>query len=124
MSETPIPISFLNDFIFCPVSIYFHGLDEEDSLLTQNAEQLNGTSTHKNSDLATYSTKKNMLQYSVYEIENSERVLNNIITDINNKCIKQFNQSDSVYIFHMSSSCKIHKYGYAKNEDCDLMIVT
>ena len=62
MSETPIPISFLNDFIFCPVSIYFHGLDEEDSLLTQNAEQLNGTSTHKNSDLAIYSTKKNMLQ--------------------------------------------------------------
>lgn len=26
-----------------------------------------------------------MLQYSVYEIDNSERVLNNIVADINNK---------------------------------------
>ena len=62
MSETPIAISFLNDFIFCPVSIYFHCLDDGDSLLVQNTEQLEGTSVHKNSDLATYSTKKNMLQ--------------------------------------------------------------
>lgn len=64
-----------------------------------------------------------MLQYSVYEIENSPRVLNNIISDLNNKWIKQFDQSDSVYIFKMSSSCEIIKYGYAKNEDADLLIV-
>ncbi len=64
-----------------------------------------------------------MLQYSVYEIENSERILNNIIADINNKWLKQFNQTDSVYIFHMSSSCDIQKYGYARNEDSDLIIV-
>lgn len=64
-----------------------------------------------------------MLQYSVYEIENSQRVLNNIAADINNKWIKQFDQTDSVYIFKMSSSCEIIKYGYAKNEDNDLLIV-
>lgn len=64
-----------------------------------------------------------MLQYSVYEIENSERVLNNIIADLNNKWLKQFDQADSVYIFQMSSSCKIHKYGYARNEDSELLIV-
>lgn len=64
-----------------------------------------------------------MLQYSVYEIENSERILNNIVADINNKWLKQFDQTDSVYIFQMSSSCKIQKYGYARNEDSELLIV-
>lgn len=64
-----------------------------------------------------------MLQYSVYEIENSQKVLNNILADINNKWIKQFDQTDSVYVFKMSSSCEIIKYGFAKNEDEDLLIV-
>lgn len=64
-----------------------------------------------------------MLRYSVYEIENSERILNNIVTDINNKWLKQFDQTDSVYIFQMNSSCKIQKYGYARNEDSELLIV-
>lgn len=64
-----------------------------------------------------------MLQYSVYEIENSERILNNIVTDLNNKWLKQFDQTDSVYIFHLSNSCKVHKFGYAQNEDKDLLIV-
>ena len=64
-----------------------------------------------------------MLRYSVYEIENSEKILNNIVTDINNKWLKQFDQTDSVYIFQMSSSCKIQKYGYARNEDSELLIV-
>lgn len=64
-----------------------------------------------------------MLQYSVYEIENSERILNNIISDINNKWMKQFDESDSVYIFKLSSSCHIQKFGYAKHEDEDILIV-
>ena len=63
------------------------------------------------------------LQYSVYEIENSERILNNIVTDLNNKWLKQFEQTDSVYIFKMSSSCSILKFGYAKNEDAEILIV-
>ncbi len=64
-----------------------------------------------------------MLQYSVYEIDNSEKILNNIAADINNKWLKQFDQMDSVYIFQMSSSCKIQKFGYAKNDDSNLLIV-
>lgn len=67
MSENPISISNLNDFIFCPVSIYFHNLDDEERMITQCPDQLNGTQSHRNSDLATYSSKKNMLQgVSVY----------------------------------------------------------
>jgi len=63
------------------------------------------------------------LQYSVYEIENSERILDNIITDINNKFMKTFDEYDSVYIFRLTNSCEIIKFGYAKNEDLDLLIV-
>lgn len=64
-----------------------------------------------------------MLQYSVYEIDNSERILNNIIADINNKFLKMFDQSDSVYIFQLSRSCKVQKFGYAKNEDMSLCLL-
>ena len=65
-----------------------------------------------------------MLQYSVYEIDNSDRILDNIIADINNKWLKSFDQTDSVYIFKLSSSCKTYKYGFAKNEDSDLIIIS
>lgn len=65
MSENPILITALNDFIFCPVSIYFHSLDNDSEvILYQDKYQLDGTAAHKNVDNATYSTKKNMLQGS------------------------------------------------------------
>lgn len=63
------------------------------------------------------------LQYSVFEIENSDRILNNIVADINNKWIKMFDETDSVYIFKMSSTCQVIRYGYAKHDDSDLLIV-
>ena len=63
------------------------------------------------------------LQYSVFQIENSDRILSNIVLDIENNFSKKFEQSDSVYIFKLSSSCEIKKYGYAKNEDKDIMII-
>lgn len=62
MSENPISISMLNDFIFCPVSIYFHSLETDEKVLYQDAAQINGTYAHKNSDTGAYSSKKNMLQ--------------------------------------------------------------
>ena len=63
------------------------------------------------------------LQYSVYQIENSERILENIIADLNNHFLKTFDESDSVYIFKLSASCEVFKYGYAKHEDDELLIV-
>ena len=63
------------------------------------------------------------LQYSVYEIDNSDKILNNIMTDIKNKFEKAFDQYDSIYIFKMSETCHIEKFGYAKNEDSDLVII-
>lgn len=63
------------------------------------------------------------IQYSVFKIENSERLLNIIIDEIQNKYSKKFTQSDSVYIFKLSSSCKVIKYGYSANEDDNVIFV-
>lgn len=58
MEETII-ISYLNDFIFCPISIYFHKLyGNRDKLLYQSEYQLNGTDAHKTIDQKTYTTSK------------------------------------------------------------------
>jgi len=63
------------------------------------------------------------IQYSVYEINNSPRMLNNIIADIQNTYEKQFGQEDSVIIFKMNPNCDIIRFGYAKNEESDLIII-
>ncbi len=63
------------------------------------------------------------IQYSVFEIDNSAKMLSNIITDIKNIFEKRFTQSDSVIIFKMSASCEITRFGYAKNDERGLFIV-
>lgn len=63
------------------------------------------------------------LQYSVFEIKNSDRVLDNITAHISLYYEKKFSQSDSVLIFHMSKQCKIIRFGYAKNDETDLLII-
>ncbi|MBE7411050.1 MAG: CRISPR-associated endonuclease Cas2 [Leptospiraceae bacterium] len=57
------------------------------------------------------------LQYSVFEIKNSERILENIETQIKHYFEKKFSQDDSIMIFKMSTHCKITRYGYAKNQE-------
>ena len=63
------------------------------------------------------------IQYSVFEIENSQKILNNIICEINNKFAKSFDQTDSVYIFKLNPQCETYKFGYTKNEDEDIIII-
>jgi len=62
------------------------------------------------------------LQYSVYEINNSKRILDLVIVEIKDKFEKRFTQSDSVLIFNISKSDQIMRFGYAKNEESDLII--
>lgn len=64
------------------------------------------------------------IQYSVYEIKNSERVLRNILDEIELRYKKSFSGSDSILIFQVCEGCrkKIIRYGYAKNEESDLVI--
>lgn len=63
------------------------------------------------------------LQYSVYEIKNSDRILRNIIIEIENNFSKSFGESDSVMIFNMSSSCEKITYGYQRHADADFLFV-
>ena len=63
------------------------------------------------------------LQYSVFEIDNSPRIIDNIVSDLKNKFEKSFSQSDSVMIFKMSPSCEILRFGFAKNDEDDFFII-
>ena len=63
------------------------------------------------------------LQYSVFEITNSETVLRNIETEIKNTYMKNFTEEDSIIIFNLSETCKKTSYGYAKNEEKDFFVI-
>ena len=64
------------------------------------------------------------LQYSVFEIQNSSSVLANIENEIKNVYMKSFTEEDSVIIFNLSATCKKTCYGYAKNEETDVFVIT
>jgi CRISPR-associated protein Cas2 len=78
------------------------------------------TRTHFSKFLSKYGHR---LQYSLFEINNSKRILNLIQIEIKSKYAKRFQESDSIMIFQMSSSCIITKYGYAKHQDEDLVLI-
>lgn len=61
--EENILITYLNDFIFCPLSIYYHRLyDNKDKNLYTGAKQIEGTKAHNSIDNNTYSTSRDILQ--------------------------------------------------------------
>lgn len=203
--ETYIPISFLNDFIFCPRSIYFHQLyGRTNENIYHTTAQSEGKMAHKSIDNKTYTTSKKVLQtieiyssrfglggkidqstcyklfalfivghisitsgllqrskkfgfsitmfsyglipygtwqyktegnfllrqkhgyrlqYSIFQIKNSKRVLALVSSEIKNNFEKKFTQTDSIMIFNLSENCKITKYGYAKNDDDTLIVI-
>lgn len=60
------------------------------------------------------------LQLSVYEVNNTNRILNNLITIIEEKFAKKFDGGDSVIIFDVSG-IKLKKYGNAIHRDTDIV---
>ncbi|MCQ2094604.1 MAG: CRISPR-associated endonuclease Cas2 [Bacteroidaceae bacterium] len=60
------------------------------------------------------------LQYSVYEVNNTDRVLNNLRIMIDDMFAKQFDGGDSVIIFDVST-VKLKKYGNAIHRDTDIV---
>lgn len=61
--ENPIAITALNDFTFCPASIYYHNIYADvDKMIFQDAPQVEGTNSHKSIDTASYSTSKDVVQ--------------------------------------------------------------
>ena len=62
MIDDLIKLSQLNDFIFCPASIYFHNLyGNQEKYLYQTNSQVNGSDAHKTIDESYYSTKSSII---------------------------------------------------------------
>jgi len=63
------------------------------------------------------------IQYSVYEIKNSQRILKNILDEVDLKYKKRFKGTDSVLVFQICEGCrkKIARYGYASNEEKEIV---
>ena len=64
------------------------------------------------------------VQYSVFEITNSPRILANIRAEITTEYEKSFDQSDSVLIFDVPDNACIGRFGYPVNEETDLVITS
>jgi len=64
------------------------------------------------------------IQYSVYEIKNSDRILQNILKEIELKYKNQFTSSDSILIFQICGwdEKRILRYGCAANEEKEVVI--
>ena len=63
------------------------------------------------------------LQLSVFEIENSRRILKNILIEIENRYKPLFTGADSILIFELTPSNKIYRYGYAVNEEKEILFL-
>jgi len=64
------------------------------------------------------------IQYSVFELKNSPRVLENILTEINLRHKPYFTNTDSIVIIKMCQSCKdkVKRFGYAENEEKEVLV--
>lgn len=62
------------------------------------------------------------LQYSVFEIKNSKRLLDNIITEIETVYGRKFQSTDSVIILDLSQQCKKYCFGYVAKDE-PLMVI-
>ena len=74
--------------------------------------------THFSKYLSRYGRR---LQYSVFEIANSHRVLDNIKTEIKASFERKFSQGDSVLIIQVPDNAVVERFGYAANEEKDLL---
>jgi CRISPR-associated protein Cas2 len=63
------------------------------------------------------------VQYSVFEITHSDTMLKKIKARIEHEFEKKFSDSDSVLIIETSATCKITRFGYAKHDESDGIII-
>lgn len=63
------------------------------------------------------------IQYSVFKILNSQRILDNVRVGIMTLFQKKFDQSDSVMIIQVPDNAITDKFGYAKNDENDLILM-
>lgn len=88
--ENPINITMLNDFIFCPLSIYYHNLyDDMETSLYQNHFQIDGTQAHKAVDNNKYSTSAHVLQGKSVYCEEYNLIGKIDVFDLNTKTLTE-----------------------------------
>ncbi len=66
------------------------------------------------------------LQYSVFEVRHSERVLQNILAEVELKYKKKFTGADSILIIPVTPADrkKVIRYGAAANEEGEVLVFT
>jgi CRISPR-associated exonuclease Cas4 len=130
--ENYIPISYINDFIFCPRSIYYHQLYNSFEQKTyQSKVQIDGKNAHESIDTKMYSDKKNILlsteivseKYGIYGKLDMYNIDTGTLTERKNKIQTIYDG----YIFQLYAQyfCllesgyfpeKIQLYDYSKNK--------
>ncbi len=82
-------------------------------------------STRRRTKFSTFLKKfGRRIQYSIFEIKNSKRVLENIRTEVQTVYEPHFTNADSIYIIHLCETCKqkVERYGYAANEEAPVVL--
>lgn len=66
------------------------------------------------------------IQYSVFQLRESERVLQNVLVEIELKYKKHFTGADSIVVFRVCEGCskKVRRYGYARHEGEDVIVIS
>lgn len=65
------------------------------------------------------------IQYSVFQLRESDRVLQNVLIEVESKYKKTFTGADSIVIFRVCEGCekKVRRYGYAKREEESVIMI-
>lgn len=138
--EQPIKISNLNDFIFCPASIYYHSIYEElDTSVYKEIDQIRGSFVHESIDKSNYSSKKNILQGSEVYTEKYNIIGKIDIYDENKKCLTERKYKITTiydgYIFQLYAQYfglieqgykveKLNLYSYSDNKTYSVKLPT
>lgn len=108
--EDYILISWINDFIFCPASIYCHNLYEDtDKIIYTDLPQQKGTEVHSAVDQKRYSGSKHILQ-SIDVCSNEYQIYGKIdVYDTKTKTLterkKKIKKIYDGYIFQVYAQC-------------------
>lgn len=62
------------------------------------------------------------VQFSVFRIENSPRILDNVKVEIRSQFQDDFGQADSVLIYKVPDDACVAKFGYPVDDETDLVI--
>ena len=60
------------------------------------------------------------IQYSVFEIKNSQRMIKNIKIEIESYFKPKFSGADSILLFHLNSQ-NLFRYGHSANDEKEIL---